>query len=57
VYAIDQEKCLKDGECVEACPTMAIEKKDNGTFKVGDDCTDCGACEPVCDSEAIQRVQ
>jgi len=27
VYEIDQEKCKKDGDCV-----------DDGTFNVGDDC-------------------
>ena len=56
MYEIDQEKCKKAGECVEACPTSAVEKKDDGTFKVGEDCTDCGACEVVCETEAIQRV-
>jgi NAD-dependent dihydropyrimidine dehydrogenase PreA subunit len=56
MYEIDQEKCKKAGECVEACPTAAVEKKEDGTFKVGEDCTDCGACEVVCETEAIQRV-
>jgi len=56
VYEIDQEKCKKDGECVDACPISTIEMKDDGTFKVGDNCTDCGACEVVCETEAIHRV-
>ena len=57
MYEIDHEKCKKDGDCVDACPTATIEKKDDGTFNVGDDCTDCGACESVCETEAIHRVQ
>ena len=57
VYEIDQEKCTKDGECVDACPIGAIAKKDDGTFSVGDDCTDCGACEPVCDTQAIHPME
>jgi MinD superfamily P-loop ATPase len=57
VYEIDHEKCKKVADCVEACPVAAIEMKDNGTFNIGDGCTDCGACEPVCDAKAIQRVQ
>ena len=57
MYEIDQEKCKKDGDCVDACPIAAIEKKVNGSFNVGDDCTDCGACEPVCETNAIHRVQ
>lgn len=56
MYAIDQEKCTKDGDCVDACPIAVIEKKDDGSFSVGDDCTDCGACEPVCEVQAIHAV-
>jgi NAD-dependent dihydropyrimidine dehydrogenase PreA subunit len=57
VYKIDQEKCKKVADCVEACPIAAIEIGGDGTFNVRDDCTDCGACEPVCDTKAIQYVQ
>jgi MinD superfamily P-loop ATPase len=56
VYQIDQEKCHQVADCVEACPVAAIEMKDDGRFHVNDECTDCGACEPACDAEAIQRV-
>lgn len=56
MYEINQEKCKKDGECVDACPIATIEMKDDGTFKVGDNCTDCGTCEVVCETEAILRV-
>ncbi len=57
MYQIDQGKCKKVADCVEACPISAIEMKGHGMFNIGDDCTDCGACEPVCDSKAIHRVQ
>ena len=57
MYQIDQEKCKKDGDCVDACPIAAIEKKDDGSFNVGDDCTDCGACEPVCETQAIHPME
>jgi NAD-dependent dihydropyrimidine dehydrogenase PreA subunit len=53
VYEIDLEKCKKDGDCLKACPTGTIEKKEDGTFHVGEDCTDCGGCEPVCETGAI----
>ncbi len=56
MYQIDQEKCQRVGDCAEACPVAAIETKDDGAFYVNDSCTDCGACEPACDNEAIQRV-
>jgi MinD superfamily P-loop ATPase len=57
VYEIDQERCRKVGDCVEACPIAVIEMKEDGSFNVGEDCTDCGGCEPVCDNKAIRHVQ
>ena len=57
MYEIDYERCTKVGDCMEACPISVIEKKADGTITVGDDCTDCGACESVCDAKAIRRVQ
>lgn len=57
VYNINQEKCKKVADCAKACPMRAIERKSDGTFSVSDDCTDCGACEPVCDAKAIQQAQ
>jgi NAD-dependent dihydropyrimidine dehydrogenase PreA subunit len=57
VYEIDHERCMKAGDCMETCPISVIERKKDGTIIVGDDCTDCGACEPVCDAKAIRRVQ
>ncbi len=56
MYEIDQTKCLKVGDCAAACPIEAIERSSDGSFGVGEDCTDCGACEPVCDSKAIYLV-
>lgn len=57
-YIIDQDKCDKDDNCIEACPVAAIDKKEDGSlFVKADDCTDCGACEPVCNFEAIHPVE
>ncbi len=56
MYQIDHQKCAKIGDCVEACPIAAIQMNDDGAPNVSEDCTDCGACEPVCDSKAIYRV-
>lgn len=53
-YVIDQDKCQKDDNCVEACPVAAIDKKEDGSlFIKEDECNDCGACEQVCDYQAI----
>ena len=57
MYQIDQEKCHRIADCVEACPIAAIERNNDGALNITDDCTDCAACEPVCDSKAIYRVQ
>jgi len=57
MYAIDQERCLKVGDCAAACPIDVIVSVSDGSFAVGEDCTDCGACEPVCDNKAIHQVQ
>jgi MinD superfamily P-loop ATPase len=56
MYAIDQEKCLQVGDCIKACPIEIIVKSDDGSLAVGEDCTDCGACEPACDAKAIHQV-
>jgi MinD superfamily P-loop ATPase len=56
MYAIDQQKCLHVGDCVKACPIDIIVKNGDGSFAVGEDCTDCGACEPACDAKAIHQV-
>lgn len=56
VYVIDREKCVKVGDCVNACPVSAIEDKSEGVFAISEDCTDCGACEPVCDAKAIHKA-
>ncbi len=57
MYQIDPDKCQRVADCAEACPVAAIETKDDGAFYVNDSCTDCGACEPACDLEAIQRLR
>lgn len=54
-FIIDQELCEQDDHCLDACPVEAIEKADSGSlFVKADDCTDCGACEAICDFSAIR---
>ncbi|HMK31360.1 MAG TPA: ferredoxin family protein [Terriglobales bacterium] len=55
------DACIKDELCVEACPTDCIHpKKDEPGFEAATQlfvdpagCIDCGACVPVCTSNAI----
>ncbi len=61
------EPCVgvKDTACVDACPVDVIHpRKDEADHAVSDqlyifpdDCTDCGACVPVCPVSAIFLVE
>jgi ferredoxin len=56
--------CIKDELCVDVCPTECIHpKKDEAGFEEEkqlfvdpQECIDCGACVPVCTSDAIQAA-
>jgi ferredoxin len=55
------DACIKDGLCLDACPTECIHpKKDEDKFASvpqmyidPGECIDCGACASVCTSQAI----
>lgn len=57
MYVVDSGKCLKAGDCINACPVGAVEIRDEAAVISGDDCTDCGACEAVCDAKAIHQAE
>jgi NAD-dependent dihydropyrimidine dehydrogenase PreA subunit len=47
---------VKDQACVEVCPVDCIHFEDGvdrTLFIEPNECIDCGACEPVCPTEAI----
>jgi NAD-dependent dihydropyrimidine dehydrogenase PreA subunit len=51
---IDQDKCNGCGECVNVCPTGALEvKKGKCVLARPNDCADCRACETACPNNAI----
>ena len=50
---VDPEKCEGCGDCVEACPSEAIEIVEGKALIKEDDCADCGACVDECPTEAI----
>ena len=49
------EKCIDvlDRTCTKECPVDCIYEGDRMLYINPDECIDCGACEPVCPSEAI----
>jgi electron transfer flavoprotein alpha subunit len=50
---VDAEKCTGCGDCVDECPSEAIEVKDEIATVDQEACADCGMCVDVCPSEAI----
>ncbi|MDR1791038.1 MAG: ferredoxin family protein [Propionibacteriaceae bacterium] len=44
---------VKDKACVEECPVDCIYEGERTLYIHPDECVDCGACEPVCPTEAI----
>ncbi|MFC1706887.1 ferredoxin family protein [Planctomycetota bacterium] len=46
---------VMDKACVDVCPVDCIhgEEDDRTLYIDPDECIDCGACEPVCPTEAI----
>jgi len=57
--------CVKDTACVDACPADVIHPRvDEAQFAAAKplyifphDCTDCGACVPVCPVSAIYAIE
>jgi len=44
---------VKDKACIEECPVDCIYEGERTLYINPDECVDCGACEPVCPTQAI----
>ena len=58
LFVVDQEKCNRDGICVETCPAKIIELNDTDEIPApaadADDlCLNCGHCVSVCPTGAL----
>jgi NAD-dependent dihydropyrimidine dehydrogenase PreA subunit len=44
---------VKDRACVDECPVDCIYEGPRSLYIQPEECVDCGACEPVCPTQAI----
>ena len=51
--ASSARRVVKDRACVDECPVDCIYEGKRSLYIHPDECVDCGACEPVCPTEAI----
>ena len=42
-----------DGSCIKVCPVDCIYEGGRMMYINGEECIDCGACEPACPTNAI----
>ena len=51
---IDHARCTGCHRCVDACPTNALDQRDDKAYlRYPDFCTYCTACEDICPTQAI----
>jgi ferredoxin len=50
---IDKDTCTGCGNCVDECPSDAIQMADEKAVVDEGGCIDCAACVDVCPTEAI----
>jgi nitroreductase/NAD-dependent dihydropyrimidine dehydrogenase PreA subunit len=58
LFAVDQNKCIRDGLCVAECPRFLIEMADEDSLptpikEAEDLCINCGHCVAVCPTAAL----
>jgi Fe-S-cluster-containing hydrogenase component 2 len=51
---VKSEMCEGCGDCVDTCPTGAIEVKENKAIIDTEQCADCAACVDACPTHAIE---
>ncbi|MEA1973035.1 MAG: 4Fe-4S binding protein [Candidatus Cloacimonadota bacterium] len=53
IFQVDAKSCTACGECIQACPTDAIEIIDNKAIIDQTKCIQCGDCVDACPEGAI----
>ncbi len=61
LITVDEDKCARDGICVEVCPVSVLELDSEGLPQVrpgGEQhCMSCGHCVAACPYEALENVK
>ncbi len=57
VAQVDAGLCAECGDCVEACPFLAISKNGEGVKRDWGRCMGCGVCEVKCSTGAVSLVR
>ena len=52
---INGEDCNGCGICVEECPVITIEMKDEEAEIIMDGCICCGICHDICPQDAVKH--
>lgn len=50
------ERCLRCGECAEACPSQAVVPGEDGYVLLQERCVQCGTCVDVCVADARELI-
>lgn len=57
IPAIDEDKCVQCGMCIQACSPVALFRTDDNQVAVNEvACKSCGLCVPACPTGAIQLL-
>lgn len=51
-FAINQDKCIKCGACINMCPVQAISMEKDKVVIDAKKCIDCGTCASICPVQA-----
>ena len=55
-FSFREDRCIRCGNCFDACPNDAVEKQGDRYIPRRDSCEACGTCIATCYTEARQQV-
>jgi len=54
ITAVDEEKCMGCGDCIDRCPMEALSMQDDVVVRAAERCIGCGLCVSTCPTEALR---